>query len=90
MNHDANFNSNSSNSSSNSTNSAIARNSTTKKKQSFQELITESLFTNRRGSPNTISIREAEEQRRSHPFSIPAPQRILSFKEKKKRMSLSL
>ena len=55
---DANFNSNSSNSSINSagSNGAVARNSTHKKKQSFQELITESLFTNRRGSPNTVSL----------------------------------
>lgn len=33
-----------------------------KKKQSFQELITESLFTHKRGSPNTLTLQEAEEE----------------------------
>jgi hypothetical protein len=33
-----------------------------KKKQSFQELITESLFTKKRGSPNTLTLQEAEEE----------------------------
>jgi hypothetical protein len=52
----------SSNSSNNSSGMQYAKGSGHKKKQSFAELITESLFTNRRGSPNTVSQMEAEEE----------------------------
>jgi len=71
---------------------------------SFQDLIAESLFTNRRGSPNTISLKEQEEEaRHSAPFNIgtstnlfsgskenSSNMRILSFKERRKRGSMSL
>ena len=70
-----------------------------KKKQSFQELITESLFTKKRGSPNTLTLQEAEEEELR--FSrLPGAEgkkkqetnadRILSFKEKRGRPSMSL
>ena len=74
------------------------RDSGAKRQQSFQELITESLFTNRRGSPNTLSQKEAEEEELrntkvtdiSGKLDVMNQQRILSFKEKKKIPSMSL
>jgi hypothetical protein len=54
------------------------------------------LFSNNRGSPNTLTIKEAkeEEQLRSKISDDKAPiiskQRILSFKEKKDKPSMSL
>jgi hypothetical protein len=33
-----------------------------KKKQSFQEFMTESMFTTKRGSPNTLTLQEAEDE----------------------------
>jgi len=68
-----------------------SRGSGNKVKQTFQEFITESLFSNNRGSPNTLTQKEAEEEERlKMTDSSRAPQRILSFKEKKERASLSL
>jgi hypothetical protein len=73
-----------------------------KKKQSFQELMTESVFTNKRGSPNTLTLQEAEEEELRYSRvpnkqsnsqfqeNVRESQRILSFKEKKSRPSLSL
>jgi len=61
--------------------------------QSFRDLIAESLFSQKRGSPNSVSLRdEQEENRHSHPFNQQSDpnSRILSFKEKKKRPSMSL
>lgn len=68
-----------------------------KKKQSFQELVTESLFTNKRGSPNTLTLQEAEDEelrfsglgvigagKGARPETqIEQNSRILQFKEKR-------
>ena len=73
-----------------------------KKKQNFQELITESMFTRKRGSPNTLTLQEAEEEghrltripesnrRRNAHHKENENQRILNFKEKRPRPSMSL
>lgn len=49
-------------SSSSSNNLQYSRGSGNKQKQSYQEFITESLFSSNRGSPNTLTLKEAEEQ----------------------------
>ena len=73
-----------------------------KKKQSFQDLITESMFTKKRGSPNTLTLQEAEEEelrfsrlpenkrRGAHMQENCHNHRILTFKEKRDRPSMSL
>ncbi|CDW78802.1 anaphase-promoting complex subunit cdc20-like [Stylonychia lemnae] len=86
----------SSNSSSSPDGIQYSRGSGNKIKQTFQEFITESLFSNNRGSPNTLTIKEAqeEEQLRSKITDDKAlaltKQRILSFKEKKDKPTMSL
>jgi hypothetical protein len=49
-------------SSSSSNNIQYSRGSGNKQKQSYQEFITESLFSSTRGSPNTLTLKEAEEE----------------------------
>lgn len=72
-----------------------SRGSGNKLKQTFQEFIAESLFTNTRGSPNTLTLKEAEEegyQLRSKAFNNKPSkkQKILSFKGNKEIQNLSL
>jgi hypothetical protein len=59
MANDSNYNSSSSSS---SNNIQYSRGSGNKQKQSYQEFITESLFSETRGSPNTLTLKEAEEE----------------------------
>lgn len=82
------------------TNIQYTRGSSHKKQQSFQDLITESLFTVKRGSPNTVTSYEAQEEENlrvritdfnnRQSSSVVSNQRVLSFKEKKSRPSMSL
>lgn len=64
--------------------------------------MTESLFTNRRGSPNTLTFKEAQEEeqtqqrisdlngRKSAGVGLSSGPRVLSFKEKNTKPSMSL